>query len=107
MAKCKITVLRRMLNEDFVKEYCDTPNVGKCERFKDGQEFTLEHPSKPPRFCEEAWSAITRYVFAFMSGGRDFFGSNSKHWMKKENTMIACCNDGIRPVVFKLERIDD
>lgn len=23
-----------------------------------------------------------------------------------ENTMIACCNDGTRPVIFKIERID-
>ena len=29
-----------------------------------------------------------------------------KGWMRDENTMIACCNDGIRPVIFKIERID-
>ena len=23
-----------------------------------------------------------------------------------ENTMIACCSDGTRPVIFKIERID-
>jgi uncharacterized repeat protein (TIGR04076 family) len=46
---------------------------------------------------------MTRYVFAFVSGGGDFF---DRRWMKEGNTMIACCNDGIRPVVFKLERID-
>ncbi|MFA6363123.1 TIGR04076 family protein [Methanoregula sp.] len=27
-------------------------------------------------------------------------------WMKDERTMIACCSDGIRPVVFRIERID-
>ncbi len=27
-------------------------------------------------------------------------------WMKDENVMIACCSDGTRPVVFKIERID-
>ena len=26
--------------------------------------------------------------------------------MNEENTMITCCNDGTRPVIFKLERID-
>ncbi len=25
---------------------------------------------------------------------------------EKENTMIACCSDGTRPVIFKIERID-
>lgn len=29
-----------------------------------------------------------------------------KSWMKKENEMIACCLDGTRPVIFKIERID-
>lgn len=27
-------------------------------------------------------------------------------WMKDERVMIACCSDGTRPVVFKIERID-
>jgi uncharacterized repeat protein (TIGR04076 family) len=26
--------------------------------------------------------------------------------MDKENEMIACCSDGTRPVIFKIERID-
>nr|WP_297284214.1 TIGR04076 family protein [uncultured Agathobaculum sp.] len=27
-------------------------------------------------------------------------------WTNDERMMIACCNDGIRPVIFKIERID-
>ena len=27
--------------------------------------------------------------------------------MKKENEMIACCNDGTRPVIFKIERVGE
>ena len=27
--------------------------------------------------------------------------------MKEENTMIACCSDGTRPVIFKIERLDE
>ncbi len=26
--------------------------------------------------------------------------------MERENEMIACCSDGTRPVIFKIERID-
>ena len=29
-----------------------------------------------------------------------------KSWTNDERIMIACCNDGTRPVVFKIERID-
>ena len=27
-------------------------------------------------------------------------------WTKDERMMIACCNDGTRPVIFKIERLD-
>lgn len=27
-------------------------------------------------------------------------------WMKDERVMIACCSDGTRPVIFKIERLD-
>lgn len=29
-----------------------------------------------------------------------------KSWMRDENTMIACCNYGTRPVIVIIERID-
>lgn len=29
-----------------------------------------------------------------------------KGWTNDEKKMIACCNDGTRPVIFKIERID-
>jgi uncharacterized repeat protein (TIGR04076 family) len=28
-------------------------------------------------------------------------------WTNNEKIMIACCSDGIRPVIFKIERIDE
>lgn len=27
-------------------------------------------------------------------------------WTNDDKVMIACCNDGTRPVIFKIERID-
>ena len=27
-------------------------------------------------------------------------------WTNDERMMIICCNDGTRPVIFKIERID-
>lgn len=27
-------------------------------------------------------------------------------WIKDERVMIACCSDGTRPVIFKIERLD-
>ena len=31
---------------------------------------------------------------------------NMRGWLERENEMVCCCNDGTRPVIFKLERID-
>ena len=28
-------------------------------------------------------------------------------WMNDDKVMIACCNDGTRPVIIKIERIDE
>ena len=106
MSKCKITVLRRELFEDLQQEYLADPQSGRCPYFREGQEFLLEgddffrmlHGS----FCAEAWDCISRYVYAALQGG-----SIMRGWTREENVMIACCNDGTRPVVFKIERIDD
>lgn len=29
-----------------------------------------------------------------------------RQWTNDDRVMIVCCNDGTRPVVFKIERID-
>lgn len=29
-----------------------------------------------------------------------------RNWTNDERMMIACCNDGTRPVIFKIERLD-
>ena len=52
-------------------------------------------------FCSEAWDCISRYIYAALQGGSIMNG-----WTNDKKVMIACCNDGTRPVVFKIERID-
>ena len=55
---------------------------------------------KMPR-CAELWDAISRYIYTGLQGG-----SIMKGWIERENEMIACCSDRIRPVIFKIGRID-
>jgi len=105
MSKCKITVLKRLLLEDLIKEYSSegTPEepLGQCTTFRDGQEFIIENdPVMPEGFCFWAWSDIQRDVAMIMYGA-------DIHWISKKGTMINCCSDGLRPVVFKVERIED
>ena len=133
---CKVTVLDKKLYPELQEQYCANPQSGKCPCFNVGDEFIFERNDQkddfwhcgagtliksgkeesqsatPPGtahcgsdgvpFCSEAWDAISRYIYAALQGG-----SIMKNWMKNENEMIACCSDGTRPVIFKIERIDE
>ena len=55
---------------------------------------------------DEAWKAIYQYVFALahFEGDEVFYGGS---WIDKPGVAICSCNDGLRPVIFKLERTDE
>ena len=53
------------------------------------------------KFCGEAWDAVSRYVYTALQDGYIMHG-----WTNDECMLITCCNDGTRPVIFKIERID-
>ncbi len=101
----KLTVLRKELYPELQAQYLANPSAGKCPVFEEGQEFLIENADffrlMHGRFCAEAWDCISRYVYAGLQGGTFMRG-----WTSDANVMIACCNDGTRPVIFKLERID-
>ena len=60
--------------------------------------------AKSEGFCDEAWKAIYQYAFALAHGaGQDVFYYGD--WMP--GVAICCCNDGLRPVLFKLEATDE
>ena len=102
MAKCKITVVRRTINQELIDEYVgDTrEDFGRCGAFEDGQEFVIDgFPSKPEVFCDWAWATVHKDVVAMMFGG-------IYPWIKQPGTAITCCTDGLRPVIFKVERIE-
>ena len=101
MAKCKITVIKRTTNPELIDRYVSESRrpYGQCGACEDGQEFILEgFPLKPEGFCDWAWADIHRDVVAIMFGG-------SYPWIVQPGTAITCCTDGLRPVVFKVERI--
>lgn len=87
------------------RQYLADPNAGPCPMFEVGQEFILDsrgfQTMNGGNFCMEAWDAISRYVYAAIQGGSIMEG-----WINDEKMMIACCNDGTRPVIFKIQRLD-
>ena len=93
----KITVLKRLVLSDLDK-YKAEPSVA-CALFKDGQEFVSKAIQMPEGFCSWAWADIHRDVVGLMIGG-------NFPWMRHPGTAVSCCTDGLRPVVFKVERIE-
>jgi len=105
MPKVRITVLKTMLHQDPVDDYIRhealKKSFGACLIFEEGQAFISERwPSKPEGFCERAWPNIPHEVSRVMYGA-------SAPWIEDPGYTITCCNDGLRPVIFKVERIAD
>jgi len=88
---CKITVLKKTIHQDLYKQI--RGKEGKlCGVFEEGQEFILTSPYKPPEgFCQWAWADIRQFILGA--------------WFGREDATVACCTDGFRPVLFKVERI--
>jgi len=94
-------VLRRFDPKEVFKTSPVT-HVGQfdaCRFYSDGQEFIVgENLRMPEGFCTSAWHAIYCSVRTLAFGG-------NMPWYEEKGVAINCCIDGLRPVVFKLERI--
>lgn len=104
MKKVKITVLKTTLDKDLAAEY-GTAGLTACPMMSEGQVFYADY-AKPEGLCDEAWKAIYQYVFALSHGaGKDVFYYGD--WIRQPGVAICSCNDGLRPVIFKLEETDE
>ncbi len=125
--KVKLTVIDKKLYPELQTQYCADPDSGACPCYNVGDEFIFERYGTADDFwhmglhtlkqtvntaegiaggsefphCSEAWDAISRYIYTGLQGG-----SIMRGWMNDERVMIACCSDGTRPVIFKIERMD-
>ena len=108
MPRAKITVLQRTVNQEIAdaymgEEYRNREGGVICSQFEDGQEFILDSWGTVPKgFCAWAWADIHKYILMIMGGG--FYDTP---WVIPQNAAIACCTDGYRPVIFKIEALDD
>lgn len=100
MKKVKITILQTTLNRELAEKY-GAEGLTACPMMKEGQVFYADY-AKPNGFCDEAWKAIYQYVFALAHGAENsvfYYGD----WIRKPGVAICSCNDGLRPVIMKLE----
>lgn len=103
MNQVKITVLKTTLDAQLAAEY-GALGLGPCPMLQEGQTFYADY-AKPDGFCDEAWKAIYQYVFALAHGaGEGLF--YYEDWIRQPGVAICSCNDGLRPVIFKLEATD-
>ncbi len=107
--KCKMTVIDKKVFPDLQEKYLADPKSGACPFYEVGAEYFFERYGDEDTFwtqgkgahCSEAWDCFSRYVYTALQGG-----SIMRNWTNDEHMMIACCNDGTRPVIFKIERLD-
>lgn len=104
MAKrAKITVLKKDFHPELAELFLtDGEAVGACPLLETGDEFIFEGNAKMPEgLCPWAWIDIYQSVSAVSSG------SSFTPWNNREGQTIVCCTDGIRPVIFGIQAMED
>lgn len=95
----KITVLKKVETGEVFEAYASEIADKACPSVKEGVEYVSKNMNIPEGFCGWAWADIQRDV-AHLSLGGDF------PWIKEKGKMVTSCTDGLRPVIFGLERVD-
>ena len=101
-SRLKITIEKIFTPEEVfgheMKQASDGSTIPPCPFFKSGQEFVTENGFvKPENFCGWAWRDLTVRLTKF-----DLI--EDMDWPDKNTTYMAC-GDGLRPVIFKVERL--
>jgi len=101
----KITIIRKFSSEEVFGHEYHYPDGRKsitCPHFEEGQEIVVDHvytdlPSDWP--CSWAWMDLWKDLSVLSLGG-DFVHTEPK-------MTFTTCRDGTKPVVFKLERLEE
>ncbi len=102
MTKLKVTVVKCFTQEeifgDEVPDHLDG-RVSSCQKHHPGQQFIMESLVCPEGLCTWAYADMRREINHLLRGGD--FG-----WIGKKGVAYSSCTDGLRNVVFKIERIE-
>jgi uncharacterized repeat protein (TIGR04076 family) len=90
--KCKIAVIRKTFNKDLYNRFSDG-HPGPCVWLEVGQEFVTESEWDPPEgLCTSTWADMRPIIHGMHAGN--------------PRVKIESCTDGLRPVLFRLERVE-
>ena len=97
----RITVYKKHFYPELADDFLtDGREVGPCPILEEGQVYHYDGGAeKPEGLCPWAWIDIYKQVAALYSGG------GNQPWYKESGQAVACCTDGVRPVIFILERL--
>ena len=103
MAGVRITVLKRTVSCGVCAEYGGVAwklqgGCEPCGKCKDGQQFISSRGEQPSGFCSWAWADIQRDVTMIRLGG-------ARDWLKNPGTWLSSCTNGMKPVIFLIERL--
>ncbi|MFW9962563.1 MAG: TIGR04076 family protein [Candidatus Sifarchaeia archaeon] len=99
--KLKITVMRTCTPEEiFGHEILrDGKPIRACS-YEAGEEFIMDnHLDRPKDFCGQAWQDLYTTLMIYYYGG-DFD-------YPEPGVTYQPCGDGIRPVIFKIEKMSE
>ncbi|MGY5876276.1 MAG: TIGR04076 family protein [Candidatus Thorarchaeota archaeon] len=101
-AKLKVTVFKRFSPEDVFGHEMKRENgeiIGPCS-YEDGEEFIVDHHlNRPEGLCGRAWQDMYTTLMVFYNGG--------DYNYPEQGVTYQPCGDGLRPVVFKIEKIEN
>lgn len=103
MKKVRIEVLKKLFYEELADRYLtEGRDVGPCPLLQEGDTFLFEGSAVMPKgFCPWAWIDIYRGVNALSAG------ASYAPWNNRDGLQVLCCTDGIRPVVFLVEAVNE
>jgi uncharacterized repeat protein (TIGR04076 family) len=102
--KIKITVMRVLTFEDVfgddVPEYFPSSTPSQCGQHRPGEVFIRAGTKCPEGLCNWAYSDIQKEIIRLYHGG-------DNPWINEPGVGYAACTDGMRPVLFRIERVED
>jgi uncharacterized repeat protein (TIGR04076 family) len=100
--KIKITVVKGFTAEevfgDDVPDYFPEAFESPCPMHPEGQGFVIENLNCPEGFCSWAYADIQKDLADLWLGGPTWRGRNPNYFS---------CSDGMRPVVFRVELLEE
>lgn len=96
----RITVVRKTLHIDIIRQHFPeaAETATACPDLTEGQVFEVRggHIACPEGFCDDAWTTMEGLATRACNGEKLLWAS-----------AFPCCADGLRPVTFHIESIDD